>query len=257
MKKSSTLALIVKTLLFIAPCIACIANAQYAGDNGVSYIRAGYELTQVWSNNINGAKAPENGGNAPIVGKETTYFPKFNSNKRGLSIAFGQSFGEVRTELEGIYLSNISTTPETNVFYINTAVSIPGAKPPTPVYNKFTNKGFNHITIMANGYYDSPINDLLIPYIGGGAGISRVQYLSDQTPNVEGFTIALQGKAGINFAISSSLVPYIGGRVLYLTDKEFPEIISTDKADIKQKIKSSYITYGVEVGLFLAFNNLS
>jgi opacity protein-like surface antigen len=171
----------------------------------------------------------------------TDYKPKYELNKLGGGAAIGYSFAGMRVELEGLMSTEIKTETDSQIFKLSND-------------KQYKNEGFKHMTGMINAYYDLALSDDVTPYVGVGAGMSRV---TNTTQDLKAWHIALQGKAGVMLNMGKSFVPYVGYRALWLMEKEYPdqkEWLSSGTPANPAQFKINHIIHNVEAGFLLPIN---
>ena len=169
--------------------------------------------------------------------KGANYKPEYELGKLGGGAALGYYFSGVRVELEGLMSSEIKPKDKSKT---------------VPFDDKtFNNYGFSHISGFLNAYYDVALSDMVVPYIGGGAGVSygKITTGGDNDKKEESaLHIALRGKAGASLAFSDAFVPYAGYSILWMLDKEY-KLHSNDGAEEKAKV--GHLLHNLELGVMV------
>jgi opacity protein-like surface antigen len=146
-----------------------------------------------------------------------------------LSGAVGYKFSQlVRAELEVNYRSNSLDTLSVGGFGLTTGTKLDGT--------------VRQLSTTANAYIDLPFGGKLIPYIGGGLGISSINY-DIATANIDEWdtVFALQAAAGVRYPIFEQAWIRAGYKIFAAAD---PKIGGTE---------SEYISHNFEIGYYYEF----
>ncbi|WP_333023409.1 P44/Msp2 family outer membrane protein [Wolbachia endosymbiont of Pentidionis agamae] len=219
------------------------------------------------------------------------YRPKYKSSLLNGSVAFGYNLEGIRVELEGLYShvdldtagykSGNDDAPD-NAKHLELVrdVNDSKSKGSSPAFFdsssagkviyangidklafKMENKGFTNIAGMINAYYDVDLGSdtPLIPYVGGGVGVTRVEFLGTKS-----FKPAYQGKAGVSYAFDSGIKVFAGARYFGIFGDEYKEVKPT--TELKRSggntnfvesttatVKHSFGVYGLEAGVMFSF----
>jgi opacity protein-like surface antigen len=206
------------------------------------YLKLGYSGMYVGANTIDSSKTVTYTAPSTVVVGTDEYKAKYKINFMGGSVGIGKSFnGETRAEIEGIVQTKVEMDNANSVEYFTNDAT-----------NAYANKGFNFGAVFVNAYYDLSYDESVVPYIGGGIGVSRITFLSDPTSEAAAYPVALQLKAGISYK-AKSILPYVGYRFIYLMQKEWTNTITAkNSATATTKLKAGYTLHNFDAGVIIA-----
>ena len=99
------------------------------------------------------------------------------------------------------------------------------------------------IDLIAGVYYDIDTGSEIVPYVGIGGGMSHVTVKEGNSKTV--WAVALQGAAGIGYAITDDLTLTLGYRLTGTLDADFPK---TEDGTLKMALG-----HNVELGIRYSF----
>lgn len=165
---------------------------------------------------------------------------KYKVGYIGGGAALGYYYESFRFEIEGHY-SKISDTND-----IKNKNNIFGS--------------FSHSTAMLNLYSDLGNSASIVPYVGFGAGVARLNFTNDDTHH----QLALQGKLGLEFKSGGNVSPYVGYSFLYITPRTWNifspndlfatigRVIGGKGAVASIQTRPNYQIHNLEVGLIIS-----
>jgi len=112
----------------------------------------------------------------------------------------------------------------------------------------FTAKGVESYSLLLSGYYDFDIGSNVTPYVGAGAGISRIdnEFLYGPVNFEDRDTVfAWQVATGLSVPVTDKIDAFIDGRYFAGTS---PEFVRTSPADNGIALESEYDNFSVSVG---------
>lgn len=121
--------------------------------------------------------------------------------------------------------------------------------------NGFTGEGRNKVFAMSvNGYVDIPVSSFMIPYVGGGVGITRVDASLSRTDSLTGVASSYAGKdygilfhadAGVGIRVAPKVVVEVGGRYSQTSGLKFDGVSAGQDTVFKPKMRTLSGTIGV------------
>jgi opacity protein-like surface antigen len=133
------------------------------------------------------------------------------SGGSSIETGLGHDFGKYRTELT--YVRNNQTINSSQATLIQRTISAPLA---TNTINAYTNSN----SLFASAYYDFTTKSKLTPYIGGGLGVTQINwgginasgyaYNLYQSPGAS-TALGYQGKVGASYELSKSVDAFLEG----------------------------------------------
>lgn len=112
----------------------------------------------------------------------------------------------------------------------------------------FTAKGAESYSLMLTGFYDFEIDAPVTPYVGAGAGFSRIdnEFLYGPVTFEDRDTVfAWQVAAGLSMPVTDKIDAFIDSR--YFSGAS-PEFVRTSPADNGVVLESEYDNFSVSVG---------
>lgn len=199
------------------------AYTQHQGPEGGVYIKASYNAAYIGSVNITAT-----GPNAATISVPTD--TKYKISYLGGGAAVGYYYSDLRIEVEGVYNAVVNAADN--------------------MKDKFFGN-YHYIAGMVSAYYDIPMNDMVMPYVGGGAGMAYFTTRNGLTAaaDVNLYPIVLQGKVGAVFNTGTAFMPFAGYRLLYFMGKDF--VSGADAT--KTTVSGTALIHNLEAGVMIPF----
>lgn len=119
----------------------------------------------------------------------------------------------------------------------------------------FTGEGRNKaFTMSVAGYIDIPLSSFIVPYVGGGVGITRVDASLARTDSLTGVASSYSGKdwgmlwhadAGLGIRVSPKVTLEIGGRYAQASSLKFDGLSAGQETVFEPKLRTLSGTLGV------------
>jgi opacity protein-like surface antigen len=119
----------------------------------------------------------------------------------------------------------------------------------------FTGEGRNKAFSMSvAGYIDIPLTSMIVPYVGGGVGVTRVDASLSRTDGLTGIASSYAGKdwgmmwhadAGVGIRVAPKVTLEVGGRYSQASGLKFDGISDGQDAVFKPKMRTLSGTLGV------------
>lgn len=121
--------------------------------------------------------------------------------------------------------------------------------------NGFTGEGRNKAFAMSvAGYIDIPVSSFIVPYVGGGVGITRVDASLSRTDDLTGIASSYAGKdwgmlwhadAGLGIRVSPKVTLEVGGRYSQASGLKFDGVSAGRDTVFEPKMRTLSGTVGV------------
>jgi opacity protein-like surface antigen len=119
----------------------------------------------------------------------------------------------------------------------------------------FTGEGRNKaMSMTVAGYIDIPVSSFIIPYVGGGVGVTRVDARLSRTDDLTGIASSYSGKdwgmmwhadAGVGIRVAPKVMLEVGGRYSQASGLKFDGVSNGQDTVFKPKMRTLSGTLGV------------
>lgn len=121
--------------------------------------------------------------------------------------------------------------------------------------NGFTGEGRNKaFAMLVTGYVDIPVSSIIVPYVGGGVGLTRVDARLSRADSLTGVASSYAGKdwgmlfhadAGVGIRVAPKVVVEVGGRYSQASGLKFDGVSAGQDTVFKPKMRTLSGTLGV------------